>query len=176
MDARPSPVTGASALLDGRLGTIYQEQRRWLLQWFRRRVFNIDQAADYVQDTFVKVLAAGTADHLENPRAYLTVVARQLLVDERRHASLESAYLSLLAAEPAAVAPSEETRAIHLETLRLLDQALAEMPLAVRAVMLMAQVEGMSQQLIASELGISERTVRRHLTRALTACLTIANE
>ncbi|MDW5462184.1 sigma-70 family RNA polymerase sigma factor, partial [Acinetobacter baumannii] len=53
-----------------------------------------DQAADLVQDTFIKLLQ--TRDELfgiKEPRAYLTSIAKNLLIDQVRRKRIEQAYL-----------------------------------------------------------------------------------
>lgn len=55
---------------------------------------NTDQAADLVQDTFIKLLQ--TRDELfgiKEPRAYLTSIAKNLLIDQVRRKRIEQAYL-----------------------------------------------------------------------------------
>ncbi|VFB18051.1 RNA polymerase sigma factor [Pseudomonas fragi] len=62
------------------------------------------------------------------PRAFLTVVAKRVLFNHYRRQDLERAYLQALADLPEQVAPSEEERAIILQTLMELDQLLDGLP------------------------------------------------
>ncbi|KPC38740.1 RNA polymerase sigma-70 family protein [Pseudomonas amygdali pv. morsprunorum] len=68
------------------------------------------------------------------------------------------------------MAPSEEERAIILETLVELDQLLDDLPVLVKRAFLMSQVDGLSHGQIAAELGISIATVKRHLNKAALRC------
>lgn len=68
------------------------------------------------------------------------------------------------------MAPSEEERAIILETLVELDQLLDGLPVLVKRAFLMSQVDGLSHGQIAAELGISIATVKRHLNKAALRC------
>ncbi|MFH4176162.1 sigma factor, partial [Acinetobacter baumannii] len=63
-------------------------------QWLRQKLGNTDQAAALVQDTFIKLLQ--TRDELfgiKEPRAYLTSIAKNLLIDQVRRKRIEQAYL-----------------------------------------------------------------------------------
>ena len=68
------------------------------------------------------------------------------------------------------MAPSEEERAIILQTLTELDQLLDGLPRAVKQAFLLAQIDGLTYNEIARELGISLATVKRHLNKAAMRC------
>lgn len=69
----PIAVNKTSLLVD----QLYRSHQSWLHQWLRQKLGNTDQAADLVQDTFIKLLQ--TRDELfgiKEPRAYLTSIAK----------------------------------------------------------------------------------------------------
>ena len=136
----------------------------------RRKLGCPDSAADLAQDTFVRLLSARETPRIEEPRAFLTTVAKRVLFNHYRRQDLERAYYQALAQLPEALAPSEEERAIILQTREALDQLLDDLPLAVKRAFLLAQVDGLSYPQIAVELGISVATVKRHLTKAAMRC------
>ncbi len=95
----------------GHFQTLYRGHHHWLQSWLRKKLGCPEQAADIAQDTFVRVLAAENERPLQQilePRAYLTTIAKRLMVDFFRRADLERAYLSELAALPEALQPSPE--------------------------------------------------------------------
>ena len=59
---------------------------------------------------------------------------------------------------------------IVLEALHQLDELLDGLPAPVKRAFLLSQLDGLTQQQIALQLNITERTVRRHLTRAAEQC------
>lgn len=71
--------------------TFCSDNYGWLLGWLRRRVGDPFDAADLMQDTFVRVLkthtgrfcAASTdpAAAIGKPRAYLATIAQSLMID-----------------------------------------------------------------------------------------------
>lgn len=165
----------------GQLPTLYRAHGSWLQAWLRRRLGNAWDAADLTQDTFVRLLAAPPTTperqrgwQLQEPRAYLTVIARRLMVSLLRRRSLEQAWLQTLASLPAPQAPSPEQRLLILEALEEIDALLDGLPVPVRTAFLLAQLEGASQAEIAAHLGVSERTVKRHIARALAHCIVAA--
>ncbi|MES2532432.1 MAG: sigma-70 family RNA polymerase sigma factor [Pseudomonadota bacterium] len=136
----------------------------------RKKLGNAFDAADLAQDTFVRVLRAPGLDAVQEPRAYLTTIARNLLINHVRRRAIERAYLDALALLPEPVAPSPEARLIVLETLIEIDRRLSGLPAQAKQAFLLAQLEGLGQAEIAAELGISLSTVKRHLAKAAMRC------
>ena len=149
---------------------LYNAHHRWLNGWLRRKLGCPDSAADLAQDTFMRVLTARDPQPVLEPRAFLTTIAKRVLFNHYRRQDLERAYLDALAQLPEHVVPSEEERAIILQTLMELDQLLDGLPRAVKQAFLLAQVDGLTYNEIARELGISVATVKRHLNKAAMRC------
>ena len=149
---------------------LYRSHHSWLTTWLRRRVGCHANAADLAQDTFVRLLKASHAHPLKEPRAYLSSIARGLMIDQYRRRALEQAYLESLALMPPSEAPSEEQRWVILDTLERLDQLLMLLKPRVRQVFLYAQLDDMSCKTIAEHLGISRATVERDLAKAMATC------
>lgn len=149
---------------------LYQQHHSWLNTWLRCRLGNAADAADLAQDTFVRLLKARHAHPLKQPRAYLSSIARGLMIDQFRRRALEQAYLESLAHLPAAHAPSEEQRWMILDTLQRLDRLLMQLKPRVRQVFLHAQLDDMSCPKIAEQLGVSRATVERDLAKAMGVC------
>ena len=149
---------------------LYNDHHHWLTGWLRRKLGCPENAADLAQDTFIRVLSAREAPTLIEPRAFLTTVAKRVLFNFYRRQDLERAYLEALAQMPEHVAPSEEDRAIILQTLLELDQLLDGLPKQVKRAFLLAQLDGLTYAQIGAQLGISIATVKRHLTNAAMRC------
>jgi RNA polymerase sigma-70 factor (ECF subfamily) len=163
-------MSTAPSTLNHTVEGLYTAHHSWLTGWLRRRLGCPHNAADLAQDTFVKVLLARETPQLIEPRAFLTTVAKRVLCNHYRRQELEHAYAQALAELPEAVAPSEEERAIILETLVELDQLLDGLPILVKRAFLLAQVDGLTHNEIAAQLSISVATVKRHLTKAAMRC------
>ena len=149
---------------------LYHGHHHWLSGWLRRRLADVEQAADLAQDTFVRVLLSRDVGAIQEPRAFLTTVARRVLANHYRRAEIERAWLETLASLPEPVAPSPETRLMVLETLCELDRLLDGLPAVVRRTFLLSQLDGLGYAEIGTRLGISVSTVKRHMSRAAMQC------
>ncbi|WP_426202437.1 sigma-70 family RNA polymerase sigma factor [Pseudomonas sp. TWP3-1] len=150
--------------------SLYQAHHSWLNGWLRRKLGCPERAADLAQDTFIRVLTARETPVILEPRAFLTTLAKRVLCNHYRRQDLERAYLDTLAQMPEMLAPSEEHKAIILQTLLELDQLLDGLPRPVKRAFLLAQIDGLTYPQIAAELGISVATVKRHLQKAALRC------
>ncbi|GGY46560.1 sigma-70 family RNA polymerase sigma factor [Pseudoduganella albidiflava] len=168
MPAASSPH--APAGLPAQVQQLYAGHHQWLLGWLSRKLGCTFHAADLAHDTFVRLLSSERAVAIDEPRAFLTTVAKRLLLNHYRREQIERAYLDTLAALPEALAPSPEERAMVLEALCAIDRLLDGLPAPVRQAFLYAQLEGMPQADIAQRLDVSQTTVKRYLVRAMTQC------
>lgn len=156
------------------VSTLYSAHHGWLLGWLRNRMGNAFDAADLAHDTFLRVLMRSDLAGLRAPRAYLGTIARGLMADFFRRKDLERAYLEALAALPEALAPSPETRALMLEALIAIDAMLDGLKPQVRQAFLLSQLEGLSYQEIADQLGVTKRTVGNYMCKAIEHCFLLA--
>lgn len=168
------------------VASLYREQHRWLCGWLLRRLDHVGDAADLAHDTFVRLLIAPAApvataapapqpqQALRAPRAYLATIARRLMINHLQRQTLEQAYRDALAALPEASAPSPEQQLLILEALREVNAMLEALPPKVRAVFVLAQIEGLTYAEIAATLNIGLRSVKRYMAQALTECIVLA--
>ncbi|GAA5236608.1 sigma-70 family RNA polymerase sigma factor [Verticiella sediminum] len=151
--------------------TLYHDHHGWLYALLRRKLRCTADAADLAHDVFVRLLIKPRSfDSHEGTRAYLSTMARGLCTDLWRRRQIEQAWLDALAAQPAAHVPSAEVCATVLETLYQLDALLRRLPHRAADAFLLAMVHELPDREIAARLGVSERTVRNHVARALLAC------
>lgn len=153
------------------LATLYDDNHRWLRAWLYRQLKCPQDAADLTQDTFIRVLDARQLTQLEEPRAFLSTVARRLLFSFWRRKRLEQSYLDSLALLPECYSPSEEDLALVREALESIDRLLNGLPARVRQIFILSRLEGLTQPMIAQQLDVSLATVERDLRRALLHCL-----
>lgn len=152
---------------------LYSDHHGWLFTWLRRKLGCAHNAADLAQDTFARILVAReSVATIREPRAYLSTTARRLIIDQARRKQIENAYLQelMLTAEALEGFQSPEQIHVTLETLEQIAftlEGLAEKP---RNAFVLYYLEGLTQQAIARQLGLSERTVRKYLIQALMHC------
>jgi len=157
---------------DNNFSQLYNDHHGWLKAWLCKRLNCSYQAADLAQDTFVRVLG-GRQEHLaglREPRAFLSTIARGLMIDFYRRRALERAWLEYLASLPEDEAPSPEQQQILLETLVAVDRLLDGLSPKVRAAWLYSRLDGLTHAEIAAHLSVSVPRVRQYLATASRHC------
>lgn len=150
--------------------TLYSNHHGWLRAWLRKKMGCSETAADLAQDTFIRILLKQSTPQPESPRAYLSTIARGLMINHWRRQALEQAYLELLAAQPEPVSPSLEEQELVLETLLQLAEVLDGMPRRDKHIFLLARLDGLKYQDIASQLGITVNVVQKAMLRGMQQC------
>ena len=163
MSANPSALHSA-------VNDLYCDHHGWLKGWLRKRLGNSCDAADLAQDTFVRVIKARNALEIREPRPYLSMVAKGLLVDLFRRRSLEQAWLEALANVPQIEQPSLEEQAILLQALLQIDRMLQGLGAKVRQTFILSQFDGLTYPQIAERLNISVRSVNNYMAKAMEHC------
>ncbi|OZI47966.1 sigma-70 family RNA polymerase sigma factor [Bordetella genomosp. 5] len=154
---------------------LYRHHHGWLQTWLHRKLGDSSDAADLAQDTFVRLMAARRPPVLQDePRALITHIAKGLLVDHWRRRAVQQAYIEAIAHLPQPQVPPPETGLMIVQTLVAIDAMLQRLPAATREMFLLAQLDGLTLQQISEQTGKPVITVRRHLQKALVACMTAA--
>jgi len=150
--------------------TFYRAQQRRLFLYLRKRVGR-DAAPDLVQEAFTRMLRGGALDRVENPQAYLTRIAHNLVVERARRARRKETGVYLF--DETRDAPVQPEQALPIEAAdlrRVLRRALLVMPRKTRRIFLMHRLGHLTYREIAARLGTSEKAVEYHLSRALARC------
>lgn len=171
MSSVRSPIQ--EEVLQRQLRDLYCEHHGWLYGWLRKKLGCAHNAADVAQDTFVRIVASRDALlGVREPRAFLTTTAKRLLVDRARRQLIEQAYLAELAllTESLPGYPSPEETLLTLQALEQISAALAGVSERARQAFLMHYLDGETHAVIAEELGVSARMVRKYLVQCLLHC------
>jgi RNA polymerase sigma-19 factor, ECF subfamily len=153
---------------------LYSEHQGWLYGWLRKKLGSADNAAELLQDTFLRILSRQRElDHLREPRAYLSTIAHGLVVNHWRRQALEQAYLAALAAQPEPLSPSPEEKHLALEALQEIDRVLGGLSPRVREIFLLSQLDGLTYPQIAAQLEVSVNLVQKAMLRAVKHVLTV---
>jgi RNA polymerase sigma-70 factor (ECF subfamily) len=132
-----------------------------LRHFLRHRATNHAEADDLLQDVFLRALRQtnGLCD-IENPRAWLFHVARNLLIDRLRLTKEQIAIPDELAAEPATeIAPVDDLA-------QCLPRVLAELSPQDRDAITCCDIDGMSQREYAVRTGLTLPGAKSRLQRA----------
>jgi RNA polymerase sigma-70 factor (ECF subfamily) len=142
-------------------------RKRWnrsLLRFIGRRVRASVDIEDLAQETYLRLLRANNLGNVRNPQAYLLKVASHV-VAEWRDRQLPAERIE--AVDESALADDTVPEfALEVEMGQaLLAKTLQDMAPMTRAVVLLRFRENRRCSEIARELQLTERQVRRHLTR-----------
>lgn len=152
---------------------LYRNHHSWLYQWLKRRLNNSEDAADLAHDTFVRIIKRQNELYFDQPRAILTTVAKGILINWYQRKSIEKAYLESLLDRHEYDEITPEQKLAAIESLCLISQLLNQLPERQKKVFVWSQLEGLTQQEIATRLNVSTRTVMRDLVSVLAQCLAI---
>lgn len=137
-------------------------------------------AEDVIQETWIRA-STTTTDLPDNPRAYLYRMASNVAVDHIRRQKAwereEKAYDGYEAESsreqldqlPSPIPDLIDT-IISRQGLAILDAAVRELPDKCREVFLLYRGHGLSMREVAIHLSISEKTVEKHIARAMLHC------
>lgn len=150
--------------------SLYRQHHLWLVGMLRRKLGNIDNAADLAQDTFTRILTSRDRDALCEPRAYLTTVASRLVAQYFRRLALERAFLDALAYIPEELAPSPEAQLLVLEALGSVSRVLDALPERTREIFLLSQLDGLTYPAIALQMNTTVNVVQKAMVKAFQHC------
>lgn len=129
-------------------------------------------AADIVQDIWLRVATAQPREPVRNPRAYLYRVAGNLAIDRLRQEQARGRHVVTgdLPEAVASPAPGAERVVAAREEISILRAAVDGLPDKCRTVFLLYRGHGLSMRQIAARLGITEKTVEKHIAKAMLHC------
>lgn len=165
-------MAGSDSIAQAQLHALYADHHGWLQAWLRTKLGCLFTAEDLTQDTFLQLLVRPRElDAGHNPRAYLTTIAKGLVVDHWRRAEIERVWIAALAERPDTTQPSAEHQAIIIETLVEVDRILSTLPDKPRQAFLLAHLHDLSYAEIGARLAVSERMVKKYMAQAMLHCL-----
>jgi len=127
---------------------------------------------DIAQESFLKVLEAGSKGEIRYPQAYLYRTARNLSLNSqtRKSNQVVDSIEDLLDPDVLNQSAQLEDTLMAQEGFELFCRAAAGLPEQCRQVLILRKVYGLSQQEVAERLGIAVSTVEKHLAKAMVRC------
>jgi len=170
----------------GAVGIDFQEKARWLARnvlpyepmlrsRLRRMFLHGMEIDDIIQEMYARIVSQPTLETIRYPRQYAFQTATAIVIDHMRRSRVVSitAVGSLDQLEIAAPDPSPEQQLEFREDIAEVAQLLALLPERTREVLIMRRVEGLSQRETANGLGISEKTVEKHMAQGVAALMAL---
>jgi RNA polymerase sigma-70 factor (ECF subfamily) len=143
-----------------------------------RKVFNVaykfvgkhDEAEDLAQDIFLKIFKAlGTFDRRANFQTWIISISRNLCIDHYRSVRKERQTIAREVdageLQPASTDRGPYHAAEHRDLRTLLRQALQALPVTLRTAVVLRDLQELSYQEIAGQLGLPEGTVKSRINR-----------
>lgn len=150
------------------LSSLFREHNRTLVRFINARLRNEQEANEIAQEAYVKMLQLdrypGTASFM---RHYLFRVAENLAVDRIRQRYARSRLDQLTSIDDLFQEALAERTVLAGQELALLRAAVAELPEKYREAFRLIKLEDKSFPQAASLMQLSERMVRKYITRAL---------
>ncbi len=156
----------------GKLAQYFATYGNDVRAYIRSRVGSPDLADDLLQQTFLRLLQRANWATVDNPKAYLKTTARNVLAD---HYKLKSVSFNAAGVEYSEQRDADETWGPGrlLQSHQQLDRlagALEALSSTVRRSFILCRFFGYTHAEAGEVLGISPRTVEKHVAKGLAAC------
>ena len=131
-----------------------------------------EDAEDLEQEAYLRVIASNEQQRIDNPRGFLFVTARNLAIQSwrRKQNSPIRAVEDFDALKVKDVCASVDAEALADERLAAFGEAIDQLPPQARRVFIMRKVFGLSHKEIAEELGLSRKTIEKHVGKGISRC------
>jgi RNA polymerase sigma-70 factor (ECF subfamily) len=153
----------------------YLKMRTELVRFLTARLGQAGLAEDVYQEMFIRLRLGQLPSDIGSPRAFLYKMAYNLANDAhragQRRALRDSAWVDTstqkIGADTVTDAPDADAAIDAKRRLNLMLASLTELPAKCREVFTLHRLLGMSHREVAAHLGISTKTVEKHMTTAL---------
>ncbi|WP_293453151.1 RNA polymerase sigma factor [Phenylobacterium sp.] len=161
--------------VDSPLVEAFFERRENLLLFLAARTRCMATAEDLLQDLFVKLSTTDAGAEVKAPAALLYRMATNLLIDHVRSAQRSSRRSAewrrdtrvQLAGEDVSQEPAADEAIISRERIRLLADAVADLPPQMGRAFRLHKLEGLSQAQTAQAMGVSTKMIEQHIAAAV---------
>jgi len=157
---------------------LYIDHQSWLYKWLNNKLSCSYQAADFAQDTFMRLLNFNGINNIKEPRAFLTTTASRIIIDDARRKKLEKNYLEryYYYHGEQACAPSEEDLLAISQSLTIIVNMLDALPVKCQQAFLMCRFDGMCHTDIAEQLGVSNSMIKKYMAKTMLHCYQLVHK
>ena len=126
---------------------------------------------DIVQETYLRLCRVAVVDEIQNPRAYIYRIARNLAFDSLKRAdnALTTPFLEDFP-EPGSYTDDVLKQIESNEEFEQFCESVQRLPAQARRVFILKKVYGYTQRQISEDIGISQSTVEKHVALAIRRC------
>jgi len=149
---------------------LYREHYNGIYRFFLKRLGSPEEAADSVQEVFMRLVRHNGIALLDSPTGYMWRITQNLIKEIRRDRAIRSQWMSPLAAHedkhPSKTPGPEEAMRISQTNDDIL-HIFNKLSPRCRDVFILHRFKGLSHREIAEQLNISPKTVENHMVKAL---------
>ena len=146
-----------------------REQRASLLNFLRRRLPTDEDAQDATQESLTRLLRYGHTEPAHAWKPLLYRIASNIACDEARsrasHHTID--HVSIEDEEIVSEDPTPEQVLTQQQEMAMLQRAILALPDKCRQVYLLHRMRNMTYVQIAEHCGLSQKTVEKHISKAL---------
>lgn len=139
-----------------------------LVRFLRASRLHGEDIADLRQDVYVRIYERASKQLPQSAKPFVFAIARNLVIDWYRHNRIVpiDGIADLESVNVASDEPGPDRSTIARDEVRHLKNALDRLPPRCREVLILKRLEKLTRTEIAQRMGISENTVKDHLTTA----------
>jgi RNA polymerase sigma-70 factor, ECF subfamily len=164
----PGTLQAVPASADMAFEQLFKEHFKGLYAYAYTILKNEAQAEETVQNVFYKIWEKNIQPEIEtSAKAYLYKAVYHESLNYLKHQKIKAQYQSHVMQHNKKQAESASKRVLVKELEARLRQAMNELPEQCRTIFQMSRFDGLKYQEIASELGISVKTVENQMGKAL---------
>jgi len=165
-----SPQSGGTPLSN--VSRAFLENTDFLKNFLKRFLTRAEDIEDLAQEAYLRSYRAEQERGVDQPKAYLFRVAKHLALNElnRKSEQMTDYIEDRLATIPLDGNTSTEDEVEAEQSVGLYYEAVAALPKRCRRVFLLRKVNGLPQQAIADQLGITLSAVEKHLRNGTKSC------
>ena len=152
------------------IADLFQNHSAAIVAFLFHRVACPEIAQDLSQETYLRLINKGEIAHDENIIGYLFRIADRLAIDYLRQSSTPKYNTVDLTDDLHCPQLQPDVLTELREQCQHLLNAINSLPRQYRQVFLLRKIDELSYSEIAQRLGISEKTVQRHLVNAMLHC------
>lgn len=168
------------------MGIDFQEKARWLARHIlpyepmlrsrlRRMFIHGMEVDDVIQEMYARLVSQPSLETIKYPRQYAIQTAMAIVIDHMRRSRVISinAVGNLEQLEISTPDATPEQQLEFREEIAAVAKLLALLPERTREVLILRRVEALSQQETAQRLGISVKTVEKHMSQGVAALMAL---
>ncbi|AFC86168.1 RNA polymerase sigma factor [Frateuria aurantia] len=165
--AEPGPLASERV---SQVAELFRAHNSALIAFLRTRLSSASEAQEVAQEAYTRLLRMDDPGRIQQPKALLFRTAANLASDRirkrsvRLEAPLDDLFMDWLES------PGPERRALLADEMRVIREALRELPAKTSRAFVMHLIQDMSFSTISQSMGVTERMVRYHVARALAHC------